>query len=88
MDKMSAKIEFVELKNTKSSFFLGDMKISWRKMKHPGGSYAYSFDNSRKKMIFATDTEIEPLDFNFVFSAPKFILEERSVIIIIGVALL
>ena len=63
MDKMTAKIEFVELNDRKSSFCLGNTKISWRKMKHPGGSYAYSFENSRNKMIFATDAEICPLDF-------------------------
>ena len=62
MDKMDAKIEFVELNNNKS-FFLGDTQISWRQMTHPSGSYAYSFKDLTKKMIFATDAEIGPLDF-------------------------
>ena len=32
-------------------------------MRHPSGSYAYSFKDLTKKMIFATDAEIGPSTF-------------------------
>ena len=61
MSAMNATLEFVELQG--STLPLAGVEISWRKMNHPGGSYAYRFDHNGKSLIFATDAEITESDF-------------------------
>ena len=38
-------------------------KINFKKMNHPGDSYAYSVNENGKRLIYATDTELTPSDF-------------------------
>jgi phosphoribosyl 1,2-cyclic phosphodiesterase len=38
-------------------------KINYRKMNHPGDSYAYSINEKGKRLIYATDTELLSEDF-------------------------
>jgi phosphoribosyl 1,2-cyclic phosphodiesterase len=37
--------------------------ISYRKMNHPGDSYAYKIEYGKRKVIYATDTELSSNDF-------------------------
>lgn len=45
-------------------FFINGVKITTKKMKHPGNSYSYSFEENGKKFIYATDVELGPNDFD------------------------
>ncbi|MBN2738050.1 MAG: MBL fold metallo-hydrolase [Spirochaetales bacterium] len=60
-DILPAKKSFVILPNTALQF--DDIKISWKRMKHPGGVFAYKFSFNGKSMIFATDSEITEAEF-------------------------
>jgi phosphoribosyl 1,2-cyclic phosphodiesterase len=46
-----------------SPFELGGVEIRFRAMNHPGGAYAYSFQEGGRKIIYATDTELGEDDF-------------------------
>ncbi len=61
MSAMNAALEFVELQG--ATLRLAGVDVSWRKMNHPGGSYAYRFAQGGKSFIFATDAEINEADF-------------------------
>jgi phosphoribosyl 1,2-cyclic phosphodiesterase len=62
MGVMNAKISFEELKDP--VFRIGDIKIKWKRMKHPGSSYSYRFSRDNKAVIFATDSEITSDEFD------------------------
>ena len=47
-----------------SLFEISGMKINTHKMKHPGNSYSYSFEQDGKKFIYATDVELQEKDFD------------------------
>lgn len=47
-----------------SPFEISGMKINTHKMKHPGNSYSYSFEQDGKKFIYATDVELQEKDFD------------------------
>lgn len=40
------------------------IKINSKKMNHPGDSYTFSFEADGKKLVYATDVELQPEDFN------------------------
>ena len=61
LDIMPAKLEFHTL--GKQPLRVGDAEVYWRQMKHPGGCYSYQIRENGKKMIFSTDTELSPVDF-------------------------
>ncbi len=61
MDNVFAKIKFTVLKECPMN--IGPAKISWRKMKHPGDSYSYKFEDCCKSLIFSSDTELTENDF-------------------------
>ncbi len=61
MEAMGAKKSFHELKG--NSMTLGSGKISWRRMKHPGGCFSFKIEENGKSFIFATDTELQKGDF-------------------------
>jgi phosphoribosyl 1,2-cyclic phosphodiesterase len=42
---------------------LGDLKVSYKKMNHPGDSYSYRIDDGKHVFIYATDTELSANDF-------------------------
>ncbi len=42
---------------------IGNVAVSCKKMKHPGGSYSYALREDGKKFIYATDVELTPSDF-------------------------
>ena len=39
------------------------MKINSHKMRHPGDSYAFSFEYEGKKFVYATDVELKTTDY-------------------------
>ncbi|MCK5201959.1 MAG: MBL fold metallo-hydrolase [Spirochaetales bacterium] len=61
IDMFSKNVSYNVLKS--SSIRIGNAEISWRRMKHPGGSYSYKIEENGKTMIFSTDTELQDSDF-------------------------
>jgi phosphoribosyl 1,2-cyclic phosphodiesterase len=57
---MSAKKTFTHLTGPVQ---IGKATVAWRKMNHPGSSYAYSVTEGVKRFIYATDTELSSEDF-------------------------
>ena len=43
-------------------FYVEGVKVTCKKMRHPGNSYAYSFEENGKKFIYATDVELQASD--------------------------
>ncbi|QQO08150.1 MBL fold metallo-hydrolase [Breznakiella homolactica] len=60
MESMNARKQFSILTE---GITLGDMKISYKRMNHPGNSYSYSVDSGGHRFIYATDTELSTNDF-------------------------
>jgi len=61
MNEMSAKKEFYILDG--SPVAIGDVKVSYRSMNHPGGCYSYRIEEAGVKVIYSTDTELIESDF-------------------------
>ena len=61
MDILPATFKFHILKQ--EYLLIGNTNISWRRMKHPQGSYSYRFSRNGKVIIFATDSEITEKEF-------------------------
>lgn len=64
--------------------FVNGVTVKCHKMNHPGDSYSYSFEEDGKKIIYATDAELEPSDFdteidrnNFFKNADVLILDTQ-----------
>ena len=45
-------------------FEVDGVLVNTKKMKHPGNSYAFSFEEDGKKFIYATDAELEQGDYD------------------------
>ena len=45
-------------------FMLNSLRVVCHKMKHPGNSYSWSFQEKGKKFIYATDVELQQRDFD------------------------
>ncbi len=60
MDVMGAKKRFYELD---SALRLEGATINWRRMNHPGSSFAYAVSEGLKRFVYATDTELSSDDF-------------------------
>ena len=43
---------------------IGDIKVHYRKMNHPGGCYSYAVEEEGHKVIYSTDTELDAKDFD------------------------
>ncbi|MBN1697818.1 MAG: MBL fold metallo-hydrolase [Spirochaetales bacterium] len=61
MDILPADIHFIELNGTKLT--IDNTEIAWKRMKHPGGSFAYKVVHKGKSAIVATDSEITEKEF-------------------------
>lgn len=55
-------ITFHKLKED-DTFTINDIQVNVCRMKHPGDSFSYSFEREGKKVVYATDVELEPEDF-------------------------
>lgn len=62
MDAMGAKKEFVHLKG--DGVKIGEVRVHFRSMSHPGGCYSYAVEEAGKKVIYSTDTELDAKDFD------------------------
>jgi len=60
MDVMGLKRHFHKLKG---EIKFSNFKISFKKMNHPGDSYAYKIDDGKSRCIFSTDAELSANDF-------------------------
>ncbi len=63
---------------------LGAAQITWRKMRHPGDSFAYRISEQGRSLVYATDCELSPKDFerereneNFFAGADILILDAQ-----------
>jgi phosphoribosyl 1,2-cyclic phosphodiesterase len=62
LDAMTTKKYFNVL--PKDEFIAVDeIKVSCKKMNHPGESYSYLADDGTHRALYATDTELSPADF-------------------------
>lgn len=62
MDAMGANKEFVHLKG--DGVKIGEVRVHYRSMSHPGGCYSYAVEEAGKKVIYSTDTELDAKDFD------------------------
>ncbi|MDR2742826.1 MAG: MBL fold metallo-hydrolase [Treponema sp.] len=60
LESTGAKKRFHQLKGPVT---LKGAVITYRKMSHPGDSYAYRLDDGKRRFIYATDTELSAADF-------------------------
>ena len=61
MDAMQADLRFAYLQG--ESVRVGSAEIRWKRMNHPGGSFAYKITEGGKSVIFATDSEVTDREF-------------------------
>ena len=59
----TAKFEFRCIAPDEPYIHIGKTRIGWHRVRHPGGCVAYSIRDNQKKIIFSTDTELRPQDF-------------------------
>lgn len=60
-NELRSNNRFMELEN--EGLLINGIKITWKKMKHPGDSFAYRFEKDGNKIVIATDSEIMDADF-------------------------
>jgi phosphoribosyl 1,2-cyclic phosphodiesterase len=60
MQSMGSKKEFHRMKH---DIAIGDMTVSYKKLRHPGDSYSFKVNNGKHSFIYATDTELSADDF-------------------------
>jgi phosphoribosyl 1,2-cyclic phosphodiesterase len=61
MDAMQAELRFVYLRG--ESARVGSSELRWKRMNHPGGSFAYKIADGGRSVIFATDSEVTDREF-------------------------
>lgn len=61
LDVMRASLRFVQLGT--EGIRLGNARVVPRRMNHPGGCWSYSVLCGGKKVVYSTDTELQPVDF-------------------------
>jgi phosphoribosyl 1,2-cyclic phosphodiesterase len=59
-EDMKASIRFIPLEPG-GSRLIGDVTVSWIRLRHPGDSYAYRLESRGKSVVYATDGEYDPL---------------------------
>jgi len=61
-DKMTKHLFFHSL-DKRPSVQLGNAKISWTLLNHPGNAYAYKIEEDNRSFVYATDVELSERDF-------------------------
>jgi phosphoribosyl 1,2-cyclic phosphodiesterase len=61
MDAMQAKLRFRYLQG--EGLRVGNAAVRWKRMNHPGGSFAYKITDNGKSVIYATDSEVTDREF-------------------------
>ena len=59
-DANSADVEIVSLEE-KNELILGDVRVTWHEMNHPGQCFSYRVEYQGKSFIYATDSEYKDL---------------------------
>ncbi len=59
---MRSELSFHELPAS-GSFHVGSATISWRRVNHPGGAYAYRIEDNGRILVFAPDVELSEKEF-------------------------
>lgn len=62
MEAMNASKQFFQIQG--SGVRIGDVRIWYRGMNHPGGCYSYAVEEAGHKVIYSTDTELDERDFD------------------------
>ncbi|MFH1007881.1 MAG: MBL fold metallo-hydrolase [Candidatus Latescibacterota bacterium] len=65
MDSMSADFRFVTL-DTREEIRIGPFSLRTLKQFHPGASYGYRVEAESEAVVYATDSEYESLDSNYL----------------------
>lgn len=58
-----AQLEFIHLDNIEQLLRIGGNTIRWHGVNHPGGCTAFMIEDSGKKCVYSTDTELSREDF-------------------------
>ena len=61
LDVMRATLKFERIGT--EGLDLGEIRVVPRRMNHPGGCWSYSVLCDGKKVVYSTDTELQPVDF-------------------------
>ncbi len=61
LDTMQAQFHFHKLEARPVK--IGNARVSWRQMQHPGKSFSYKVEEGNGAFLFATDTELRDDDF-------------------------
>lgn len=61
MEAMNAELTFIRLEGGERR--IGDVKVEWKTVRHPGGCHTYKITENGHSVIFSTDSEITPEDF-------------------------
>ncbi|MDA8411182.1 MAG: MBL fold metallo-hydrolase [Treponema sp.] len=61
MSAMQAPLEFVVLREAAAR--IGSASVKHRPMRHPGGCHSYLVEAGGVKVVYSTDTELDPADF-------------------------
>lgn len=64
-DYYGSDIDFVNLEPM-NEYKLGDVRISWKEMDHPGRSFTYKVEYKGKALVFSTDSEYKRLDEDYL----------------------
>lgn len=62
MDALTKNIRFHVMKPA-NPYMVGDVTVSAMRMSHPGGSFAFAVEGQGRKVIYASDVELRPSDF-------------------------
>ena len=71
-DDLGSEKIFHKLDNKSPLTLEGDLEISFQKLRHPSGCYAYKFKQAGKVFIFATDVELTGADLESPEEEHKF----------------
>lgn len=77
---IARNIEFHLLDEDKE-YYIDDIKVNSHKMRHPGDSYAFSFEADGKKFVYATDVELKSSDFNKATNEGEAVFRNADVIV-------
>ena len=79
-----AKMDFIHLNDTVQNLVIGQSRIDWLQVNHPGGCVAYKVTDSDKRFIYSTDTELTrddfldtPVNSNFYSDADILVLDSQ-----------
>jgi phosphoribosyl 1,2-cyclic phosphodiesterase len=61
MDAMGARLRFLRLEG--DCVHIAGATVRWKRMNHPGGSFAYRIEQNGRSLVFATDAEVTDREF-------------------------